>query len=274
MEKIDLHLHTNFSDGTFTPEELVIKALNNKCMKISITDHDFAANYNYLEKKYKIQIIPGIEFNTSFKNMHILGYGIKNIDKINDDLRKVKEVNQHVCFEVIELLKKDGYDISIEKVYEYLNNINLSYEYIDKRKLVKYLIYKGYSNTILETYDKLIGVGQKYYVPNKKIHPYEVMNLIDECGGISVLAHPNTLNLSDYELNQQIKKLKENGLSGIEIINSKISDKETMMYELFADELELVKTVGSDFHDGNHDNIGIEVSEEIYENFQKRLLLK
>ena len=73
MSKVDLHLHTNLSDGLISPEDVVIKAKNNDCRIISITDHELLNEYDALAKKYNIDIISGIEFNTSISNLHLLG---------------------------------------------------------------------------------------------------------------------------------------------------------------------------------------------------------
>ena len=200
MEKIDLHLHTNLSDGVLSPEEVVKLSIKNNCFKISITDHEMVNDYSDLANKYGISIISGVEFNSSIRNMHILGYGIDNMDIINDRMRELRLMNEDICLRVIELMEKAGYDISLEKIVDYLIKSNLSYEMIDKRKIVKYLIYKGYVDNVLDAYNQLIGFNQEFYVPNYKISPYEIIDLIKESGGISVLAHPNTLNLSLDEL--------------------------------------------------------------------------
>ena len=156
MEKIDLHIHTNLSDGVLTPEEVVDLALKNGCKKIAITDHDIYNDYTDLSIKKNITIVPGIEFNTSVRNLHILGYNIKRIDLVNDYMRKIRLINEEVCKKVINKLSLDGYDITINKLYEFLIENNLSIDLLDKKKLVKYLIYKGYAETVLDAYNKLI----------------------------------------------------------------------------------------------------------------------
>ena len=72
MNKVDLHLHTSLSDGLMNPEDVVILAKQNECKVIAITDHELLSNFEQLEKKYDINIIPGIEFNTSVSNLHLL----------------------------------------------------------------------------------------------------------------------------------------------------------------------------------------------------------
>ena len=85
MSKIDLHLHTNLSDGLLSPENVIILAKENGCQTIAITDHELCENYELLSQKYDINIISGIEFNTSISNLHLLGYGIIDFDKMKYD---------------------------------------------------------------------------------------------------------------------------------------------------------------------------------------------
>lgn len=274
MEKIDLHIHTNISDGTLSPEEVVKKAKEINCQKISITDHDIANSYEELERKYDIEIIPGIEFNTADRNLHILGYGMLDINSINERMTELRLLNEKVCLKVIDLMEKAGYDISLEKLLIYLRESNFNTEIIDKRKIVKYLIYMGYANNVLDAYESLIGREQEFYVPNYKISPQEIIKLIKDCGGIAVLAHPSTISKNPEEVINKIKELKEFGLDGIEIQNGKIDLINNDIYQKLAEELNLVKTVGSDFHDPAYDHIGVETEEKTYKEFYKRLVKK
>ena len=87
-----------------------------------------------------------------------------------------------------------------EYLKEYLYKIKLDCNILDKRKLVKYLMHMGYSSSIVDTYNKLIGKGQKYYISNIKLNPKEIIELVGLCGGRTVLAHPNTYLLRGYVL--------------------------------------------------------------------------
>ena len=272
MNKIDLHIHTNISDGLLSPEKVAFTAKKNGCDVIAITEHERVNDYRALEEKYNIRIIPGIEFNTSETNLHILGYAIEDIVAMTDRMKSLMLQNEIVCFEVIKRMQQDGFDISKEKIEEYLRQIGINFDIMDKRKIVKYLIHKGYSNSIIETYNKLIGKGQKYYVPNKKISPQDIIKLITSCGGISVLAHPKTLGLDDENLYIAIKRLKEYGLTGIEVINGKIDNNMFEKYKKIAMQLDLLETVGSDFHEEKIDSIGIEVDEKMYTGLVKKLI--
>ena len=253
---VDFHLHSNCSDGLLSPEELVKESLKNNCSIIALTDHDIVNDYSYMEENYNLPIISGIEFNTSINKLHLLGYGIKKIDELNKKLYDLRKYNENVCIEVILKLQAAGYDISVEKVIDFLKNSNLEYKILDKRKLVKYLIYKGYVNNTHAAYQNLIGQQQRFYVPNKKMSPEEAINCIIECGGVAVLAHPNTINLDAADLEKEIKLLKDNGLTGVEVFNGKAKLNYGLILDL-ANKYDLIQTFGSDFHNPEIDKIGI-----------------
>ena len=271
MKKIDLHIHTTSSDGFLTPDEVVDLDKKNGCHEIAITDHDYIEDLSHLENKYNIKIIPGIEFNTSVSNLHLLGYDISDIDLVNRKLQILREKNEEVCYTLINNMMNAGYDISVEKISNYIKEMNFKSDMIDKRKIVKYLISKGYTNNTYETYQKLIGQNTRFYVPNYKISPEEIMSLVDKAGGISVLAHPGTLKLSDKELYKYVKELMQSGLRGIEVYNKKMESLDPV-YTRIADELHLLKTVGSDFHDIKTDTIGISVDDDLYNEVNKQLI--
>ena len=274
MSKIDLHLHTNLSDGLLSPENVIILAKENGCQTIAITDHELCENYELLSQKYDINIISGIEFNTSISNLHLLGYGIIDFDKMNAEMLSLRKLNEVICIEVIERLRKDGIEVSIKQLKDYLDSINLDSQILDKRKLVKYLIHMGYSSTIVETYQKLIGNGQKYYVPNIKLSPKEIIELVKSCGGKTVLAHPNTITKDNKMLLSIVDELKSLGLFGMEVKNDKMKLTQTEFYQIIAHRNELLETFGSDFHNPNTDYVGVEIEQEKYKKIHEKLVLK
>ncbi len=274
MSKVDLHLHTNLSDGLMSPNEVITLAKQNDCQIISITDHELSNDYGEFANKYNIDIISGIEFNTTVSNLHLLGYGISDFNKLDEVMLKLRKENEAICIEVIKMLRNDGFDISVEMLKEYLKNVNLDYQILDKRKIVKYLMYKGYSTSIVNTYNTLIGKGQKYYVPNKKISPKTIIELVETCGGKTVLAHPNTITNDDKEFSNILIELKKYGLFGIEVVNDKMKLTQTKYYQSMARKLELLETFGSDFHNPRSDYIGVEIAQDKYEKIHESIVLK
>ena len=258
MEKIDLHLHTNVSDGELSPEELIKRSISVGCSKIAITDHDKIDDYSKLSQLYDIHIINGIE----------------NIDNVKNIMNNLEKENERVCFQVIDALYQYGYDISVENVLDYMYRIGFKVDTLNKKHIVKYLIYKEYVRNVLEAYDHLIGVGTKFYYPIRKLSKEEIINIIKTNGGVSVLAHPSTLKLKEKQLEEEVRTLINLGLDGIEIKNRSITNAQSIIYENMANKLNLIKTVGSDFHSPYQDIIGVETSEEVYENLQKQIQLR
>ena len=264
MEKIDLHIHSINSDGELNIYEIIKLATKNGCYKISITDHDFIDDYSSLVESQLLEVINGIEFNCSIKGMHILGYGIKNIDNIKKVLNNLHSENQDVAIKLIEKLHNKGFNISVQQLIAYLEVKNINYSFLDKRHVVKYLIENKYTKDVYETYKNLIGRGTDLYIPLKKIEPKEVLDLIHYNGGVSVLAHPFTLNYNNEDLLSIIKKQLNNGLDGIEIINGNIKNEGTDYYNKIAKDLNMLRTIGSDFHSSNSRTIGVNYEGEIY----------
>lgn len=274
MEKIDLHIHTNLSDGDLGAHEIAQLAKRNECYKIAITDHEIFFDYNGLAHESGIEIVNGIEFNTDTRGMHILGYGMTNISKVNNEMEKLHKTNEAVSFELIEKLQQLGYNISKEQIDEYLNSTGIRYKYLDKRHIVKYLIKTGYVQNVEDAYTRLIGRGTNLYIPLKKVSSRAIIDLINDSGGVSVLAHPGTLMLSDEELYLKLKELRGYGLDGLEISNRSSDYGNETKYRELAKELELLSTVGSDFHALYSQKIGVLCEDEIYYQLCDKIKIK
>lgn len=280
MEKIDLHIHTNLSDGDFNIDEIINISEQNNCNKIAITDHEIIEDYSKYCVNNNFEIINGVEFNTSEKRMHILGYGILDIEPIKKLIYDLHKENEEVTFKLIEKLASKGFRISKDEIISFLNVQGFKYDFLDKRHVVKYLINSGYTKDVPSTYKDLIGRGTELYFPLKKIDYRKIIDLINTCGGVSILAHPDTLGLSKKDLLIKIKELVTNGLDGIEIFNGSINNSNFVFYKNIVKELNVLSTVGSDFHSLDNQKIGIESNVEIYYklvekiNYKNQLLKK
>lgn len=269
MIKVDLHTHSKFSDGALTVSELLELAVKHHVREIAITDHETIiniCNYKQLEKQYAIKIIPGIEVPTSMKGLHILGYGINNFEMMESFVNVFKSINKMSAEKTIEILQQEGIDISIKQVEEMMTS-----SIITKRDIVQYMVLKGYAATTYEVYQKFIGRGNKAYVPVHKIPFEEVLTTIEECGGVSVIAHPHTLS-KDTDWKTLIPYMKRYGLVGIETCTVRHTLEERHFFNEIAKKFNLFETAGTDFHniiDGNM--IGIEVEEDFLIEFHSSL---
>lgn len=249
----DLHVHSTNSDGVFEPSELVNKANELGLEYLCITDHDFITEnqgLNSIDNNCKTTLLPGIEFSIEkYDHMHILGYGINDIDKVKTYLKKVQLENLYICKRLLEHLKDDyKFNLDLDKY----KNCNMS-----KGLIRRMLVEGGYASSMSEAGDLYTGKKSKYYEPTAKFPLEDTIGVILKSDGIPVLAHPCTLKLSDKELDCFISYLKELGVMGIEITNlSKSSRMKTNYYEFLAKKYDLLTTCGSDFHK-NGDLFGI-----------------
>ena len=271
MEKIDLHVHTCCSDGNLNIDELLALAKKEDISTISITDHETIINlknYQNLEKKYNINIIPGIEIPTDIFKLHILGYGIKDFYYIEDIMTKLKIENEERNKETINILMNSGINITYEKVKK-LAKVDI----ITYRDIVKYLYENGYVKNPRDAYKEYIGKGTKAYVPSRAMTTKEVLNLIEDSGGISVLAHPFTIN-EDIDLENLMLYMKKEGLSGIEIYPPKITRFQLEKYRYLLKKFDLIETTGTDFHNSKYDKLGVEVETDYLVKINKLLKKK
>ncbi|MBR6689892.1 MAG: PHP domain-containing protein [Bacilli bacterium] len=257
----DLHVHSNKSDGKYDRYDLIKKMIDSNFEYASFTDHNYISNLNiynsFIERqtKNKLKLINGIEFDVSnFKDMHILGYDIKNIDFIASVLENIDKENIEICKRlIINLREKYKFDINLSD----LLNENRQ---ISKGSIRDILVEKGYAENHLIAGNLYTGKNSYKYEKTKSLSYEEIINLIKESGGLSFLAHPSTLNLSDEELFKLVKNLKIIGLDGIEVLNtSKTTNKQFNFYRDISSKFDLLESCGSDFHNNIYtQKLGIE----------------
>ena len=245
--RIDMHLHSSYSDGTETPAQIFERAKSLGIKTISITDHDSIKGIKEeidLAKKYGIQLIKGVELST-FSNIeiHILGY---DFDENNEQLKQSLEEFSQKRIERVHLI--------LEKLKKY--NINLDYEELEKSQSIgrlhvaKLMIQKGYVSGIPEAFDKYLGSNGVAYFPSKRITPFEGIKLIAQAGGVPVIAHPLRL-LQSRKLEDLIIGLKPYGLKGIEAYYPTHEEKTIKAILDLANKYKLLPTGGTDFHGKN-----------------------
>lgn len=252
MPSIDLHTHTTFSDGTFSPEEIIEYAYKKNIKAIAITDHDnFDGVYKALltGKKYNIEVISGIEMSTDFQNkeIHILGLFIDiNNKQFNFKLNILKEKRKKRNYLAVEKLRK----LNINITYDELEKIS-SNKIITRAHFAKILMQKGYIKSVKECFDKYMGEGKAAYVKREAASPEETISLINDSGGIAILAHPFLYGFSENQIEEMILYLKSAGLKGVECIYSTHTEENTKYLISLAKKHNLKISGGSDFHGNN-----------------------
>ena len=254
MKYIDLHVHSNASDGTDTPAELVKKAVSIDLSVFALTDHDTVAGIReamdaakvYKKQGKMIHVIPGIELSVAYKgtDIHILGLCIDyRNEAFCNALNKVKEERDRRNEKMAENLAKAGIDISIDKLREEDKDAVLT-----RAHFAKYLVKTGIVETNQEAFSKFLSSDGPYYVPREYLSPKKGMDLIKMAGGVPVLAHPLLYKLSDARLDELIKDLKEDGLVGIETFYSMNTGFDEAYVKKLANKYDLLMTGGSDYH--------------------------
>lgn len=251
---IDLHVHSNESDGTLTPSEVVIHAKDKGLDAIALTDHDTVKGLDEAieaGKLYKVEIVPGIELSADFpnENLHILGYYMDHKDPLwIDKLRPIQDSRKIRNQEMIEKIKKLGFDISLEE------NV-----VITRAHFARALYDGGHVSSMDEAFELYLSPGKPGYVKRITPTPKECIDLIHSGGGLAFLAHPTLYGLKPHQLTKLIKKLAGLGLDGIEAIHSIHSKQDEVFLRDLAIKNDLLISGGSDFHGSNKPNLEIAV---------------
>lgn len=241
---VDFHMHSTASDGVMRSLDLrdANKAAGIKMM--SVTDHDTIEGFLAMLKKpdLDITVIPGCEFSSTYKDkdVHILGYAFDYTNKeLVDYLTFFRESRENRIFKMIDLLAKDGYDVSVEEFKAMFPDANS----LGRPLLAQLLIKKGYLKTVDEGFETLLRRGSPYYVPKFKADPVDVINLIHDSNGLAVMAHPKILKNGEY-----VKELLELPFDGIEAYHIIQTAEDSARYRKMAIQRKLLVTGGSDFH--------------------------
>lgn len=234
----DMHIHSIYSDGHLSPEEILCKLKKNH-LKGSITDHDNFDTYN--ESVLSEEFIPGIEFGITYKGeeIHILAYYINPGDEELIQLcEKLQEDRRNRILKTVDNLNEIGINITIEEVHSKAGGSILSRSHI-----AELIIEKGYASSMKEAFVNYLVPGKPGYVIKKAVDMKFIIEKIKNNHAVSILAHPITIKNQDL-----ILELIHMGIDGIEIINSKHRYEDIIKYYNLAEKYHLLKTCGSDCH--------------------------
>ncbi|HZF02371.1 MAG TPA: PHP domain-containing protein [Methylomirabilota bacterium] len=244
MKFADLHLHTSFSDGTFSPEELVLHAQKAGLSCIALTDHDTVegcARAATAATAVKMEFIPGTELTAEHDDteLHVLGYFLDTQNKkLLAEIAKFQSVRQNRIHEMVARINEMGVPLKAESVFAMANCKSPGRPHV-ARAMVK----AGLISNLDEAFDRFLKKGRPAWVPKSKISALEAIELIHQAGGLAVMAHPG-LNRTD----EIIPALVEAGMDGIECFHTKHSTVTSERYLEIADKYNLLVTGGSDCH--------------------------
>lgn len=246
---IDLHVHSTFSDGSFTPSELVELALKKNLTAFALTDHDTVDGISEAIESAAdadIMVIPGIELSTSYKNkdIHILGLNIDYKDEhFLNSIAEFKDLRNKRNTKMIDLLKNQGFPISEKIISERFPD-----SVITRAHYATWLTENNYVASNDEAFKKYLSPGCPCYVAKTSLTPEKAIDIIHSAGGKAVLAHPLLYAFSSTELDNFVLMLAHNGLDGIEAIYSSNAWTDESHMKALADKYDLLISGGSDFH--------------------------
>jgi len=244
MKFADLHLHTHFSDGTFSPEELAGRGQQLGFAALALTDHDSVegcARMAAVCGAAGIEFITGAELTAEQDDIevHLLGYLVDTQNqKLLAEIGRFQAVRQNRIREMVAKLNQLNVPLAVDAVFALANCKSPGRPHVARA-----LVQAGHCKTSDEAFDRFLKKHRPAWVPKAKISALEGIELIHQAGGLAVMAHPGLNRTDDI-----IPKLVDAGLDGIECFHTKHSTKTAERYLVMADKYKLLVTGGSDCH--------------------------
>lgn len=249
MKLIDLHVHSNASDGSYTPSEVADLAIEAGLSAIALTDHDTIDGISeimmYTSDK-DIEVVPGIELSCYYKNreIHILGFYVDyDNPELAGELDVLKQAREGRNLKMVELMQKDGLNVTMEKLLH--GNPD---SVITRAHFARVLVEEGICKDKEVAFRKYIGIGCKYYLPKPQITCEAAMNILTKYSKGAFLAHPLLYHLGYSQIEELLEYLKTLGLKGIEAYHSSNNAYESDRLRSIAIKHGLLISGGSDFH--------------------------
>ncbi len=258
----DLHTHSVFSDGTYTPTELIEAAEKLNLSAIALTDHNTTYGLNEFSKAAegkKIEAVLGVELSTDYGKieLHIVGLFLKEQDfpKIENLISGMEKRKIASNIRLAENLRKDGYNIDYEEI-----KARTPKGHVNRAHFAAALVEKGYVNSVQEAFNTLLAKDGGFYEEPQRLPVYETIAFLKRIGATAILAHP-FLNLTEEELRIFLKEGKKYGLDGMETEYSTYDVETTAKAKKIAQEFGLKESGGSDFHGKNKPHIALGIGQ-------------
>lgn len=245
MKFADLHLHTIFSDSTYTPGQLIEAASGQGLSAIAVVDHDTVDGIEpaleTAEVKKNIEVLPGIELSAEYDGLeiHILGYLIDyQREELKEKLSSLRQNRVERVYKITEKLKNSGIELNPQVVFDLAGGGT-----VGRLHIARAMVKEGFISSITEAFQKYIGDKSPAYVCGFRFTPQEAIKLIKKFGGVPVLAHPYSMNRDDL-----IAEFIREGIMGLEVYYPQHSQGEVNFYLGLAKKFNLLVTGGSDCH--------------------------
>ena len=295
MKQIDLHMHTNKSDGALTPKEIIDEAVKVNLQAISITDHDTIDAYTDETIKYAkeqgIKLIVGVEISTKSDRcgIHVLGYNFDlNNEEFKQNLDRIRNARHDYLKAVAKKIEALNYKINVEELdkIKSVTKAHISKDIIENEENREELLKQfGHIPNKGEFIETIMNENCPAYVQKVTVTPEAAAEMIRKAGGKVVLAHPvayaNEDNMTVEEVQQLINKMKPDGIEAYYIYTNRNNEyiNEIDKWLKLAKDNNLFATIGSDFHikDGHHAeigmrNVGVQLEEETIKKILSNLI--
>jgi predicted metal-dependent phosphoesterase TrpH len=261
MPGIDLHTHSNRSDGTFEPAEIVRRAVERDLEVIALTDHDTTAG---LEEaiaagvELGVEVVPGVEFSAEYQrtSIHVLCYwpDVTNFE-LQAELQRLRDDRFRRGEMMVAKLQALGFPIGFERVREIAAGGN-----IVRPHVAQAMVEAGIVDSEKEAFDLYIADGKPAHVPKHALDPVDAVGLIRRAGGICVLAHPGMWGDQTSVPEELIERMAAAGMQGLEVDHTDHDQDKRAHYRELAERLGVIPTGGSDCHGDRYDPIRLGTS--------------
>jgi 3',5'-nucleoside bisphosphate phosphatase len=261
MPRIDLHAHSNRSDGTFTPTELVRLAAARELDVVALTDHDTTDGLGEASAeglRSGVDVVPGVEFSAEFDHasVHVLCYWMDVEDeRLQAELRRLREDRYRRGELMVERLRELGVPIEFERVREIAGRAT-----IVRPHVAQAMVESGVVETEKEAFERYIGDGRPGHVAKHALDPVDAVGLIRAAGGVCVLAHPGMWGDRSSIPEALIARMADAGMRGLEVEHPDHTPEARDHYRRLAAELGLLATGGSDCHGVRYDPVRLGTS--------------
>lgn len=273
----DLHIHSNLSDGTLTPAELIVLAEKQNISAIALCDHNTVnglPDFIKAAETSKVIAVNGIEISTEYNGteLHILGLFLPEdkFEEISEMMSRIKIFKEESNAKLVNNLRADGYLIDYKEIKDKNGGA-----YINRAHIAAELIGKGYFTDRNEVFVTVLSLDGGYYTPPERFKALEIIGYLDSIGAVPVWAHP-FLDMTAEEIDVFLPIAKAHGLAGMETRYSLYDEETQKVAEMLAEKHGIKQSGGSDFHGSNKPDISLgtgkgnlKVPFEFYENLKK-----
>ncbi len=255
----DLHTHSTYSDGTWTPAQLISGAEQAGLSAIALCDHNTVSglpDFLTAAKNSPVEAIPGVEFSTEYRGreLHILGLSVEraHYDEVNDLLQQFLQRKDKSNRDLVTRLNQAGMALDYDAIREQCAGS------INRAVIGAQMLRLGYCESVQQAFSDWLSPKKGFYVPPLRPDAFETISFIGSIGAVAVLAHP-FLALNEQELREFLKPAKEAGLKAMEVQYSLYSRETTELSAQLVREFGILPSGGSDFHGDNKPDIRLGV---------------